>query len=79
MKKLKINELQVKSFITEAGKVDANTVKGGISQHPFACQLTNDPLINCQFSQDPAADCNVSQGIEVCLAPPTVGAFTFCC
>ena len=71
MKKLKLNDLKVQSFITELEKDAANTVQGG--------NITNNP--NCTFNgacNTRANFCNYTCGVPVlpglpeCVCPPTL-------
>lgn len=49
-KKLNLNDLKIKSFVTDLDSGSVNTVKGGISGHHHTCQPAG------EISIDPASD-----------------------
>lgn len=61
MKKLKISELQVKSFVTAVQDKEIKTVKGGSK---YVCSQLGIHESLCA---------------KICLAPPTVAAYSDCC
>jgi hypothetical protein len=67
MKKLKLGELKVKSFVTSLEDEKAHTVKGGLAEtDPKVCPALSDLCDTFEFTCESQKDCGPYSGVYTC-------------
>ncbi len=71
-KKLRLDELQVDSFVTSTS-TDLQTIQGGAGTGGWVCWSVQISIAIC-----PTRDCKLEKS-QFCEAPVSVGGETYCC